>query len=128
MEPSVATHAQKLIDGGLAATTDADRSDLFGWMRMLERRICVTANGLVGSVHQSAQVGDHIVVFEGVNMPFVLRQDGRQYRIVGSCYIEGLMGGEAVKEDSEWTEIHIVYYHGASSTGTRPHFHASSCV
>ena len=66
-------------------------------------------------------------VFDSVNMPFVLRQDGRQYRIAGSCYIEGLVNGEAVIENSKWVETHVIYNHGAPSTGTRSHLHVSSC-
>ena len=107
-DPAVAAHARGLMDEASALLFHGEWVNMIGWNRMIERRICVTAKGLVGSVHRSAEVGDQIMIFEGVNMPFVLRKDGCQYRIIGSCYIEGMMDGEAMKENPAWTEIHVV--------------------
>ena len=48
-----------------------------------------------------AKIGDEICIFEGVNAPFVIRKSGERYKIVGSCYLHGMMDGEALKRD-DW--------------------------
>jgi hypothetical protein len=65
----------------------------FGWATVIDRRIGVTESGRIGSFHQNSEPGDKIVIFEGCSMPFVLRNEGQFYRIVGSCYVDGLMYG-----------------------------------
>lgn len=42
-----------------------------------------------------AQPGDLICVFDGAQVPSVLRpsHDG-QYKLIGDCYVDGLMEGE----------------------------------
>jgi hypothetical protein len=42
--------------------------------------------------------GDVIVVLFGGPWPFILRQDGSDYRLVGPCYVSGMMYGEAVRD------------------------------
>ena len=108
VDPEVATKAEELLQEGVDVVSHGESLGVFGWARMLERRICVTEQGFVGSVHQLAKPGDQIAIFESVGMPFLLRQDGSQFRIIGSCYVEGQMDGEAVEEMSNWTAIHIV--------------------
>jgi len=76
--------------------------------------LCITEKGFLGSVPWSAEEGDDIVVFSGGELPFVIRrregegegEDGEGYRFIGSCYVHGIMHGEAVPqsfgEDMEW--------------------------
>ncbi|ORY13402.1 heterokaryon incompatibility protein-domain-containing protein [Clohesyomyces aquaticus] len=66
------------------------------------RRFCVTANGYIGIVPAGIQEGDRICVICGATVPFVLRPtsklgdgDSEAFQLVGDCYIDGLMGGEA---------------------------------
>lgn len=58
-------------------------------------RFCVTQNGYMGNVPPSTLPGDKICVLYGARVPFVLREEGASYRIIGDCYIHGLMDGEA---------------------------------
>ena len=74
---------------------------------LLENRcLCITRHGRLGLVPKTAQEGDEILVFPGAVTPFVVRgpgiadegeADGR--RLVGDCYIRGLMHGEGLFED-----------------------------
>lgn len=41
--------------------------------------------------------GDIVVVLFGSRVPFVLRQQGDTYRLIGDCYMHGLMDGEAIQ-------------------------------
>lgn len=44
------------------------------------------------------QVGDQVVVFFGGRMPFVLRPVGTRWRLVGVCFVHGIMEGELVEQ------------------------------
>lgn len=88
--------------------TQGFRLDSFSWGRTLDQRICVTQGGRVGSVHEMSRVGDEIMVFDGCSMPFTVRQDGAQYRLIAAAYVEGLMYGEACEGSVQWEEVHLV--------------------
>ena len=59
----------------------------------------VTENGFLGQVPRTAQIGDIICVFLGGHVPFVLRplERGGSYRLIGDCYVHGMMNGEALQ-------------------------------
>ena len=42
------------------------------------------------------QPGDLICVFLGGPVPWVIRQDGEEYVLIGECYVYGLMDGEVM--------------------------------
>jgi hypothetical protein len=42
------------------------------------------------------QIGDKICVLFGGEVLFILRPAGETYRLVGECYVHGLMSGEAM--------------------------------
>ena len=67
------------------------------------RRIFMTAKGYYGVGHNMLERGDECVIFEGANVPFILRpvsdsqqsrHPSRPYRLVGESYIQGVMRGE----------------------------------
>jgi hypothetical protein len=82
--------------------------DTFGWARMLGERVCITSGGRVAAVNEMSRPGDEIMVFDGCNMPFSVRQEGESYRLIASAYVNGIMYGEAREGDVEWTDVHIV--------------------
>jgi hypothetical protein len=48
------------------------------------------------------------MVLSGSNVPFVLRPVEDHYRLIGPCYVHGIMGGEAWPKDEnelEWVSI-----------------------
>jgi hypothetical protein len=63
------------------------------------KNLCVTAGGYLGHVFSGSQIGDKICILFGAYVPFVLREekDGF-YRLVGECYLHGVMDGEVMKE------------------------------
>ena len=77
------------------------------------RWFCRTEKKLIGLVPWNAEAGDEIWVFCGVDAPLVLRKlDGpesrQSHRIVGDCYIHGLMEGQALTmEGVEWKGVKI---------------------
>ncbi|KAE9363268.1 AAA-domain-containing protein [Stipitochalara longipes BDJ] len=60
------------------------------------RRLCTTRNGLLGLAPLFAKPGDRIAILFGCNIPLILRPRGDNYEYIGSCFVEGLMKGEAV--------------------------------
>ena len=71
-----------------------------------ERRVFVTAQGRLGLGPRTVQAGDQISLLHGSTTPIVLRQSNQPggtliYTVVGDCYLENVMFGEAMtwKED-----------------------------
>ncbi|KAF9229921.1 hypothetical protein BU15DRAFT_24559, partial [Melanogaster broomeanus] len=55
----------------------------------------------VGLVPRSAQLGDTISLFKGGKVPLVLRplkEHDESWRLVGECYVHGIMQGSAFDE------------------------------
>lgn len=66
-------------------------------VRMIsERTFITTERGTLGSTGLGVQEGDCIFVAFGCSYPFLARPDGDGYRIVGECYLDGFMDGEAL--------------------------------
>lgn len=63
-------------------------------------RFCITERGYVGALPPTAQVGDVVCILFGALVPFLIRPSEAKngcYRLVGECYIHGIMNGEALK-------------------------------
>ena len=59
------------------------------------KKFCTTDGNRLGMVPHAAKEGDIICAFQGAVTPFVLRPDGSgNYRLVGECYVHGLMDGK----------------------------------
>ena len=50
---------------------------------------------------------DVVAVLQGCNMPVVLRKCDDAYLFRGVCYVDGIMYGELVKDDTSWSRIAI---------------------
>lgn len=71
-----------------------------------QRCFCTTEKGFFGLVPGKVEIGDEVAVFNGGNVPFILRrsESGNEqesvYRLVGDGYFHGLMHGEAQSLDT----------------------------
>jgi hypothetical protein len=61
-----------------------------------DHRLCVTRKGYLGLVSDVTAVGDIISVFHGGDVPFVIRKAEEHHLLIGTCYVHGIMSGEAV--------------------------------
>ena len=80
------------------------------------RRLFQTRDGYIGLGPARMEVGDEIWILKGGSMPFLLRPAGEYefkrvsggkrhcYRLVGECYVHGLMYGEAVEDRNQRME------------------------
>nr|RBQ89273.1 hypothetical protein FVER53263_03656 [Fusarium verticillioides] len=69
-----------------------------------------TDKGRVGLVPLLAEAGDQIYVLNGSAVPFVLRRGKRllnAHRLVGECYIHGIMHGEAMRGQYEERDVKL---------------------
>jgi hypothetical protein len=64
------------------------------------RRFGITRTGYMCLAPRDVMPGDVVCVLHGGDVPFALRpHDGNRYGLVGECYVQGLMNGEAMKDD-----------------------------
>lgn len=76
----------------------------------LGRRPFRTASGMLGIGPAEMRNGDSVCVVYGLPVPFVIRRDEATggYRLVGECYVDEIVRGEAVQGErwrEEWVEL-----------------------
>jgi len=65
------------------------------------RRFVRTEKGYIGLAPKNARVGDEIALFEGGNLPFIVRkrEAGERWTLLGDCYVHGMMAGEVFERE-----------------------------
>jgi hypothetical protein len=66
------------------------------------RRFYVTSKGYFGLGPPVTAVGDVVCIFSGAKTPFLLRPEGRSFKIVAETYVQGLMSGEVALQIRSW--------------------------
>lgn len=67
-----------------------------------KRRICLTREDKLAFVPQRTEETDIICVIYGSEVPYVLRRmPGGDYKVIGECYVYGIMDGEALGDNIE---------------------------
>lgn len=84
---------------------DSDAEILEMWDEIVlyqpDRRIFTASNGKIGKGWNTIKRGDLICVILGCDVPLVLRPVGDQYELIGDCYMDGIMEGQAMKDVEE---------------------------
>ncbi|KAF5581508.1 heterokaryon incompatibility (het-6OR allele) [Fusarium pseudoanthophilum] len=65
-----------------------------------DQRMATTGLGYLCMVPWTTQVGDKIALLRGGRTPYVLRKAGEKWRILGDCYVHGIMSGESWDDDN----------------------------
>lgn len=63
------------------------------------RRFFTSIGGYMGIGPPGMRPSDSICVFLGGNVPWVVRQAGHDYSLIGECYVHGMMDGEIMQTD-----------------------------
>jgi hypothetical protein len=85
------------------------QQEAFSWVvnAMAWRRVFGTMDGRMGMGSCAAEVGDSIVILSGCNTPLILRESVEGWRLVGECYVHGVMYGEISARDHKLVDITI---------------------
>lgn len=77
---------------------------------MRTRRFFVTGDKCMGFAPGIAQKDDRIAIMCGCSTPFMIREtDTGDWKLVGDCYVHGLMDGEVIQmDDVPATDIRLV--------------------
>ena len=65
----------------------------------------LTNSGRMGLGQEDCQVGDHVALISGPRLPFVLRQDGANFKLVGWSFVYGIMYGQAWPGEASLQDI-----------------------
>ncbi|KAF9636440.1 Heterokaryon incompatibility [Lasiodiplodia theobromae] len=84
-----------LAHGSYSGEGDADRYTEAMYYCFCLRRFFVTKKGYIGIGPACMQEGDKVCVLSGAIVPFILRSDGAEHKLVGEAYVHGIMHGEA---------------------------------
>ncbi|KAI0852756.1 heterokaryon incompatibility protein-domain-containing protein [Daldinia vernicosa] len=84
------------------------RTALYNAMR--SRRLGITRRGYLGLFPRETQDGDTVCILKGCHVPFIVRvSNAATVRLVGECYVHGIMRGEAMHtEGFRWETITII--------------------
>ncbi|KAI9739961.1 MAG: hypothetical protein M1818_005017 [Claussenomyces sp. TS43310] len=73
------------------------------------RSVCATTGGDIGRVPFGTQAGDLVCVLQGGIVPCLLRLENDCYKLVGECYMNGIMHGQALeRQDLVEQEFDII--------------------
>jgi hypothetical protein len=94
---------------GIVSTLGFDcYNAMYGYFRCY--RLAMTKGGFFCLVPHRTELGDQVCVLNGGAVPFVLTKRGapeQGYRLVGECYVHGVMGGESWPRLKE--EVYSIY-------------------
>jgi hypothetical protein len=79
-------------------TLKKSRYDHALYVAMRARRFFVTKAGSMGLGTPTMEAGDIVAVLYGCGLPVVLRAHGEYHTVLGTCYVDGIMDGEAVRK------------------------------
>jgi hypothetical protein len=74
----------------------AEMSEVWEWLWI--RTVITTKAGRLGIGTRDAREGDKVAILKGSHVPLLLRPSGTGFRVVGACYVDGLMDGEALRD------------------------------
>ncbi|KAI0148500.1 heterokaryon incompatibility protein-domain-containing protein [Xylariaceae sp. FL1272] len=63
------------------------------------RRAFTSKMGFIGLGPTEARAGDHIVILQGGKAPMVVRETSQGRKLVGECYVHGVMDGNAFDQE-----------------------------
>lgn len=93
-------------------SVDADFISLFRIYQafLSKMKFCLTYHDRFAWIPIMSEVGDRICIFQGATVPFVLRPQGDgKHALVGECWVQGLMNGEALSLPRfRWKSVSLI--------------------
>jgi hypothetical protein len=66
----------------------------------MSRRLFKTKQGYLGLGPRSLEERDEVVILEGGMVPLIIRKADKNFKLVGDCYVHGIMHGGAFSEEA----------------------------
>lgn len=66
-------------------------------MAVGHRRLATTRDGYLCLAPFDTQPNDNVVILGNCSVPVILRPEGGKYKLIGTCYVHGIMNGEGIK-------------------------------
>jgi hypothetical protein len=67
------------------------------FLNTYHKTLIVTQEGYIGTCPRWAKPGDLVLLVAGLQTPFIVREGGGEYRMIGPAYVEGVMNGEKLR-------------------------------
>jgi hypothetical protein len=64
------------------------------FLNTYHRTFFITRDGYMGICPRWARSSDSVALLAGLNTPFIVREAGEHYSLIGPAYVEGIMLGE----------------------------------
>jgi len=61
-----------------------------------EHRFFLIEHEQMGLAPSEAEIGDIVCIILGASVPFDLRPEGNAFKLIGGCYVQGVVKGEAL--------------------------------
>lgn len=110
-------HSNFVVEGRSLESLYPEREDVINWdlkvaenalSNVHDKYLLTTADGRIGLSIQPLTDGDEIAILRGCNLPVILRKHQGGYKLVGMCYLDGLMFGEVFDDSQTWEELTIL--------------------
>lgn len=79
----------------------------FDVVQRMSLRLMTSRRGRIGMVAENAMKGDLVCLLYGCSVPIILRkhQHKNEFTVVGECFLDGCMNGEALDQGNAFDEI-----------------------
>ena len=84
---------------GRALANNLEVADQVFVRQLRGNRVASTSINTLANVPECTEEGDEIWIVYGCRTPFLLRNTERGYLMVGECFVDGIMDGQALKRD-----------------------------
>ena len=92
-------HMYSIMAAGKELANNSDVADMVFVQQLRGNRIASTSANLLANVPELTEEGDEIWIIYGCRTPFLLRPTERGNILVGECFVDGIMDGQALKRD-----------------------------
>jgi hypothetical protein len=110
-------HSDFTIEGIRLKSLFPEQDDIMKWefetaseaiKSVSSMQIFTTADGKLGLGTQDLRDGDNIAILRGCNIPTILREHEGGHKLIGMCYLDGVMFGELFEESLTLEELTIL--------------------
>ena len=92
-------HMYSVMAAGKELANNSEVADLVFVQQLRGNRMVGTSTDLLANVPEFTDEGDEVWIFYGCRTPFLLRSTERGYLMVGECFVDGIMDGQALRRD-----------------------------